>query len=791
MNAFRIALRSLVRRPAFTLTAALTLALGIGFTTTMFAVIETVLLKPLPFPDGDRLVTVMEANPAKSQATSLVAPGRLEDWNRESRAFVALSAVYTENVTDTSGVEPDRLAGRRIAPRYFDVYSVQPLVGRTFSREEERFGGPRAAVISEGLWARRYGRAFDIVGRRLVLSGAGYMIVGVMPSVFSSATIDVWLPAQTPPGLLRVREARFLSGVGRMKPGWTIGQATADLVRVQQSLGERFPASDKGWSVSVWDMKEGRVGAYRQALWLVFAAVALLLAIAIANIACLMLVELHRRARELAIRQAIGGSRMQVVAAVMREVVLIAGVGLAGGAVAAVWLGRAFANAFANVPRMNELALDWRALAFTAAAIGAAVVVFGLWPAIHATRRQLAPLIAQAGSRVSATRHQLQQGLVVGQIALGILLAASAGLMLRSYYSLTHVDTGFSTDHAITFHVGAAWDEDRNRVGDLQERLVAELQQHPEAIDAGLTNFLPATGATLRYQVTLEGRATADDNGKITVGDRTVSAGYLRALSVPLIAGAWCPPLRRDFKAPLTAMVNRAFADRYGPDLIGRHFTFDQMPGSHAIVGVVGDVIEDGARATPSPYVYLCAAAGGWPDPEYVVRTRGDARAVMAAVREIVQRLDPNRAVFGIRPVDTVIAGSFDQPRLNARMLSLFAAAAIALASLGLYSLLMLLVSERTRELGVRMALGAAPAQVLGLVAAGACRLVATGVALGLALTFAGTRVLTAMLFGVSPLDTPTLASAVAVFGVVACVAATVPAVRAARIDPIEAIRAN
>ena len=260
MNAFRIALRSLARRPAFTLTVAVTLALGISVTTTMFSVVDTVLVKPLPFPDGSRLVTVMEANPAKRQTTSLVAPGRLEDWNRENRAFVALSGVYTENVTDTSGGEPERLAGRRVAPRYFDVYGMQPLVGRTFSRDEERFGGPRAAVISEGVWARRYGRAVDIVGRELVLGGAAYTIVGVMPKVFTSAPIDVWLPAQTPPGLPRVREARFLSGVGRMKPGLTIAQATADLVRVQQSLGERFPASDKGWSVSVWAMKEGGVG---------------------------------------------------------------------------------------------------------------------------------------------------------------------------------------------------------------------------------------------------------------------------------------------------------------------------------------------------------------------------------------------------------------------------------------------------------------------------------------------------------------------------------------------------
>jgi putative ABC transport system permease protein len=260
---------------------------------------------------------------------------------------------------------------------------------------------------------------------------------------------------------------------------------------------------------------------------------------------------------------------------------------------------------------------------------------------------------------------------------------------------------------------------------------------------------------------------------------------------VPLVAGAWCPPLGRDFKAPLKAMVNRTFADRYGPNLIGRHLTFDQMPGSHEIVGVIGDLIEDGARAALSPYVYTCAVAGAWPDPEYVVRTRGDGRGVMAAVREIVHHLDANRAIFGMQPVEAVVAGTFDQPRLNARMLSLFAGAAVALASLGLYSLLMLLVSERTRELGVRMALGAAPVQVIGLVAAGAGRLVATGVALGLALTFAGTRLLTAVLFGVSPLDEATLAFAVATFGAVAVAATAIPAARAARIDPIAAIRAD
>ena len=358
MKTWSIACRSLVRRPAFVLTVVLTLAFGIAVTTAIFSVVDTVLIKPLPFPDADRLVTVMEANPAKSQKVSLIAPGRLAEWNLSNRTFDGISGSYAENVTDTSGAEPARLEGRRVAPRFFAVFGMMPLVGRTFTEDEERFGGPRAAVIGESLWSRRYGRAPGAVGQRLVLDGSGYTIVGVMPAAFTSASIDVWLPGQTPPGLLRAREARFLTGVGRMKRGVTIAQAAADLARVQQALGEQFPASDRGWSSSVVDLKEGRIGAYQHALWLVFAAVALLLAIAVANIAGLLLVQLRRRARELAIRQAIGGfapadcrrRHERSGGPHPPRVDRRRGVGVRTGA--------AFAQAFATVPRMNELTLD-------------------------------------------------------------------------------------------------------------------------------------------------------------------------------------------------------------------------------------------------------------------------------------------------------------------------------------------------------------------------------------------------------------------------------------------------
>ena len=364
------------------------------------------------------------------------------------------------------------------------------------------------------------------------------------------------------------------------------------------------------------DLKEGRIGAYQHALWLVFAAVALLLAIAVANIAGLLLVQLRRRARELAIRQAIGGSRRQIVGAVMREVAVLTVVGSIAGAASAFALVRLFCPGLRHrAPHERADPRSPRARV-SATASGIAALVFGLWPVLHATRSELAATLAQGGRGASAVRHGMQRTLVMSQIALSVVLSASAGLMLRSYHNLARVDLGFNAEHAITFHVGAAWDEDRTRVGQLQERLVAELEQTPDVVAAGLTNFLPATGATLRFQVSLEGLATSDDNGKITVGERTVSGGYLRAMGASLVTGGWCPPLHYDVKAPPHAMVNRAFAERYGPDLLGRHLALDPSSAPLEIVGIVDNLAEDGLRAAPAPYVYACLSAGWWPDPD-------------------------------------------------------------------------------------------------------------------------------------------------------------------------------
>ena len=799
--------RSLRGRPGFFAATVLTLGLGGGIATAVFSLVDTVLIKPLPYPDADRLVTVMESSPSAGEKTSLMAPARVEDWNRLNRSFVAVSASYAENVTDTSASEPERLEARRVMPRFFAVYGMPFLAGRAFTDEEERANGPGAAVISEAFWTRRFNRAPQAVGRALTIGGAPFQIVGVVPSTFTSAATDVWVPAQMSDFLMRLRDARFLTGVGRLRPGISVEQAGSDLAAVQNSLAREFPKTDAGWSAEVRSLKEsllsgagrnsGRTGATRRGLTLVFAAVALLWAIAVANIAGLTLVQMHRRARELAIRAALGASRSRVIGAVVREGLVIAAAGAAVASALAFWIVSVMRVVLERTPRINELALDWRALAFTLITCAIAGCAFSVVPALVGTRTRIGGVISSGGRGATGERHRTQQLLVVAQVAVSVLLVGAATLLLRSYYNLTGVDTGFDAAGTVTFHVGARWDEDRVRVAQLQVQLLSALEQLPHVQAAGMTNFLPASGATLRYPFRVDGITGPNQDGSITLGGRSISAGYLPALRARLLAGTWCPASSLDRNAPPTAMVNQTLVDVHAPNqnLIGRTMRMTQAgaaPGGNTnpitIVGVVGNLAEDGPGTSPVPYVYSCLAAGWWPDPEYVVRT-ADPRAFAADLRRIVRELDATRAIFGLRPLQEVLDAALDQPRLDAGMLGTFAAAAVTLAAIGLYSLFMLMVSDRTRELAVRLAVGASPQQLVALVFSGAGRLLAAGIVLGVLMTIAADRFLRGLLFGVSPLDARALATAALTLAIVSAIAVAGPAFRAARISPTEALR--
>jgi predicted permease len=787
--AWRQAWRSLARRPAFFGATVLTLTFGAGITTAVFSLVDTVLIKPLPYPDADALVTVYEQTPKGREGRSLVAPGRLQDWHRNNRSFVAIAGTNTESLTETSGPEPERLAGVRVSPRFFHVYARQPIAGRWFTDDEELETGPNAAVISEGFWTRRFDREPSAIGRTLMIGGRSYPIVGVMPASFTGAATDVWLPGKTNAWLLGQREARFLNGIGRLKPGVTIEQAARDLALVQEGLAKQFPKTDTGWAAEVRPLKDARIGTSRRGLVLVFASVSALWLIAVANIAGLTLVQVRRRARDLAIRAALGASRGRAIAMVWREGLIIGTLGAGLGAALAIGLVRLMPTVLTATPRINELRLDWRALAFTAVTTLLATLIVSVVPAIVGTRRDLQQMMAAGSRGVAGGRYRFQQGLVLAQVALSVTLVGSATLLLRSYYNLTTVNRGFDPSGVVTFHVAAGWSEDRYRVGLLQTQLLTELAQLPHVQAAGLTNFLPAPGGSLRYSVRVSGLTGPNADGSMTVGMRSVTEGYLRAIRAPLVAGSLCPSLRINDKS-LLVMVNQRFVDVYAPsqNLVGR--TVEMAQNTYTIIGVLGAMAEDGPAVGPVPFTYSCIQPGWWPDPEYVVRTT-DARALPADLRQIVNRIDSQRAIFGLRPLTEVVDGALDQPRLDAAMLSSFAGAALALAGIGLYSLFMLVVSDRTREIAVRLAIGASPGGMIRLVAVAAGRLLACGIVLGILLTAAADRMLRGVLFGVTSFDPGALAASAAVIAAVAMIAVAVPAIRAARVAPTYALRGD
>jgi putative ABC transport system permease protein len=799
MHHWRAAWRAAARRPLFTCTAVVVLSFGIAANTALFSLVNTVLLRPLPFPHGERIVTAFETSPARDQSVSLVSPAHLEDWNTWSQVFDAVSGSTFDSVTDLSGAEPQRFAGQRVAPRYFDVFEMPPLIGRTFTPDEEQFGGPPAAVISEGLWARRYQRDPAAIGRRLLLGDVGYTIVGVMPKAFAPAAIDLWLPYAYSAGMLRQRGARFLRGVGRLKAGVTLEQARSEVRRLADRLGEQFPRTDKGWSVLLNDYHQAQTGSSSRQLSLLFGAIAALLLILCANISGLMLGQVQQRERELAIRSSLGATRPQVAGMVLREAVMLSALS-AALSLPLSWYGMdILTKIFATLPRIQELHFDWRFALYTLAAAFCTAVIFGGVPAWQATRGHLGHVLAAGGRTQAGGRYRAHRALVAVQFSVTLALLAGAGLLLRSYHNLTRVDLGFRPANILTFHVAAEWREDRTQLGLLQQQLLEEFGRIQGVKAAGFANFLPASNATLRDQVTVEGRTEFGDDGKIATGTRSVGGGYLRALGVAMLAGESCPePIRiLNFERPQSGyvsrvLVNRAFVEKAGGgNLVGRHISWNRtdVGNRSEIIGIVGDVTEDSLDAAPVPYVYVCMPGGGWPDPEYVVATVGDPNRLVPSIRDAIRRLAPQRAVFGMTTIEDYLARSIDRPRVNAALLGVFALGALMSAALGLYGLVMLTVVSRTREIGVRIALGARSDQIVAQVLGEALRPILAATAGGTALALAVLPSFRSVFYGVSPSDISTFGAACVLLLSIATAAAFLPSHRAARLNPVEALR--
>ena len=791
LDQLRAAVRSVGHRRGTAAAIVTTLTLGIGANTAIFAFIDAVLLRPLPYPDAGRLVAAYELNRGMKQSTQLVAPVRLEEWNSGNRTFVALAGSYFENVTDTTSGAPERIEAMRTSPRFFTVLGVAAALGRTLSADEERFGGPPAVVISDAFWRTRFNADASVVGRHLILGGASRTIVGVMPASFRypTATTEVWIPAQTPAFLMRERRARFYTAIGRLRPGVSVEQAETDLSAVQARLGEQFPDTDKGWAASLVPLKEEQIGGIRRSLWLLFAAVGLVLLAACGNVACLLLAEATRRRHEVAVRIAVGASRWTVVRHLLAEGLVLALASAACALVFARWATAALTRLAADLPRVHEVHADSRLVAFTLLAGILTTVVFALAPALQATRVDPADALARGGRGQIGGRHRLQELLVATQIAAALVLLVGAGLVIRSFARLAEVSPGFEPAGVLTFRMSASWSENGTSVVSRLARTLRRLEEVPGVDAAAVSQTLPAGTDFPPGEFSIVGR---DAGEKLFAHARGVSSGYFRALRIPVLQGETCED---DPAAPIfsRALVTRAFADRYfpGEDPIGHAIGGPNLPPGRrlTITGIVGDVRENGLLHAPEPLIYWCGYSPYWPDPYFVVRSNAAHPASVAAIRSALAEIEPKRAMYAVRPLVESLSRSMAQQRLNTVLLSLFAATALLVAALGVYGVLSQLVAGQRRDIGVRLALGARGRQILAALFTHVAAMITAGTIAGLAIAAAVSRLMTTLLFGISAHDPLTFVFVPLVLAAAACGAALIPARRALRVAPAEALR--
>jgi putative ABC transport system permease protein len=785
---FRYAARALVKTPAFTMTVVLTLALGIGANSAVFSAIYAVLLRPLPFPDADQLVTVGQSQPKVPQP--FVAPVRLEDWNRLNNTFTAIAGYYAEDTSETSGDLPERLRRVWVTPRFLQVLGISPALGRDFSPQEERFGGPPAVLISSRLWHRRFGGDQSVIGKTLRAPTTAFLIVGVMPASFQfpDREVDLWSPAPADAPYAQSRELTWLSTIGRLKAEVTPAEGLANLTLVQSNLGRQYPKTDAKISVSLRSLKDVTVGRVRNSLWLLFGSVSLLLLIACTNIAALLLSRTVARQHEISVRFSLGASRSSVAAHLLTEVLILAVAGATVGLLVASGASKVFRYLAKDLPRIDEIGLNGNIVIYSLLCAVAATLLCGLFPAIRGTRRNLAVSLSRGGRSQVSGRNPLQLLLVGVQVALAVMLLTGAGLLLRSFQELGRVSSGFDPHHVLTFHVSSSYAESggppaRQRT----ERILDALRLLPEVEADAVSSSLP--GVPNQYQIELKTtEARAESEPKMLAQARWVTPDYFSVLRIPLIAGELC---RNQIGQP-AVMVNRSFAGLYlnGAGAIGRHLVQPGNPFLSAaeISGIVGDAREAGLDHEPPPTTYWCNGSMQ-PGTFFLVRTRGEPTSTIAAARRKIHEILPQRSVYDLTLLTDHISDAYAENRLRTVQLACFALTAIALASIGLYGTLTYLVNVRQREVALRIALGALPGQVVRQFLRQGVLVSLLGCMAGLALAEVFTRMLSSMLYGVSATDLVTLGSVVALVSTVSVIASLLPALRAARLEPVQALR--
>jgi putative ABC transport system permease protein len=804
-NDFRYALRWLLKTPAFTVVAVLTLAIGIGANTTIFSVIQAVLLRPLPFRDPDRLCLVTERMPNIGS----LGPSwqNLQDWRAQNHSFEGIAAARNAPMTFTGAGEPERLQAQMASASLFPLLGVQPVRGRAFSESEDKPGAGPVVLLSHGFWQRRFGASETVLGQAITLDNQRYTVVGILPPSYRlMQAADVVVPIG--PWAARLPDDRSwhpgIIAVARLRPGVTVESARTEMAGIARRLEQAYPVFDTGVGADAAKLHDQIVQNVRPALLALSGAVGLVLLIACANVAGLMLARAIARRREIAVRTALGASTARLVMQLLAESTILAAAGAAGGVALAAsalpWLTRLAAGA---LPEPDAIRIDTRVLLFTAGAAIVAAVFFGLAPALQSVRTDLRSVLNESGrgGAGGGRQNRFRGFLVAGEIALALVLLVGAGLLLRSFERLQGVDPGFAAGNLLVADLPLSPQAHRQAAERMAffDRVLDGARAIPGVRSAGAVTSLPVSGGGSIIHFNIQGRPPKSAHEYIMAGYRPAAAGYLETLRVPLLAGRLLEA-RDTETAPFVAVINRSMARQFfpGESALGKHIQLGALPEKEVpwmeIVGIVGDMKQNLASDPASEmYIPYRQANGVLPvfSLSLVLRTAADPRNAAPELRQLVRSLDSNQPLVKIRTMEENVSANVSAPRFRTILLGIFALSALALSGVGLYGVIAYSVAQQAQEIGIRMALGACGGDVVKMVLGRGLRLAAAGTVLGIAGAIAATRLIATFLFGLTPLDPWTYVGVTALLGGVALLASLLPARRAVKVDPVIALRGN
>jgi len=798
-------LRMLAKNPGFTAIAVLTLSLGIGANTAIFSVVNGVLLRDLPFPESDRIVTLWENNTTDGLERDDVSPANFLDWRDRQKSFEDLAFANPFSFDYVADGEPVTIRSALVSKGFFDVLGASPLHGRVFAPEEYEAGKDKVVILSYGLWQRRFGSDPKVIGTKLTLDEEPMTVVGVMRPDFRLHLFDVdeemWGPEVITDDLKSRRKATYFKVIGRLKPGITIEQARAEMTGIANNLAAEYPATNTGIGVTAITLPDHLSGKWRLALFILLGAVGFVLLIACTNVANLLLARGADRERELAIRAAMGAGRWRLLRQLLTESLLIAILGCGIGILLARWCVHLLV-AFnpADIPRLDQVSVDGTTLIFVTAIGFFTALLFGIAPALKFSRPNLQRSLKEAGPTLAGTTsHRLRGALVVTEIALAVVLLIGAGLLMRSFVTLINVDPGFAIDRVASLQV-FIWD--RYTTPDQRRAYVAEtlqrIEQMPDVEAAGITTALPIleSSAMTSVPISIDGQPPRPAGQEPVAQNSIATAGYFNAIGARLLRGR----LFNQFDTGSSlrvAVINDTMAKRYWPneDPIGRKFSLrsggrsEPGPVTLEIAGIVSDLRQDGLDKNPRPEFFRPHAQAPSGSLIYVIRTRSDAAALIPALRASIWKTSPGQPFYSVTTMDRLVSDSLKARRFNVALLGAFAGLALMLALTGVYGVMSFVMRQRTHEIGVRVALGAKARDIATLVLKHGFRLAIIGTVIGAVAAFALTRLMSALLFGVTATDPATFVVVVVLLPAIALVACYIPARRAMKIDPLVALR--